>query len=369
MPTGCRRGWPDLVVSHAEVAVLAVHPPRTAATRLRTEQYRPALEASGITTRTWSFFRDRDLAAWFGPSHPRRAWVALVALARLPLVVPVVRGTRVVIVQREAMPFGPPIIELLATRGRRLVWDVDDAIWEPFASPTSGRVPQWIRATGRKYERICAAADEVWAGSGVLAAWCRRFSDAVEVVPTVVEVPDQRPARRAERSVGWIGSHSTVGFLDGVLPAVAAVPTPPSVVIVGGTPQVPAALSARVSPWSPAAETDALERIRVGLYPVDRAHALAEGKCGLKAILYMAHGIPPIVTPTTTNAEVVGDGVHGLHAESPEEWTSAVQRLLDDDELWERCSRAGHERARASYSLEAWAPKIVERLRRLLGEP
>lgn len=349
------------------VLVLAVHPPRVAATRLRAVQYAPAFGEAGLDVRLWSFLAERDLAHWFGTSHRRRALVLLRALARLPRLLRIVRGVSVVLVQREALPLGPPLVELLVARRRLLVWDVDDAIWEEFTSPTAGRVPQWVRGTGGKYRRLCRRADEVWAGSEVLARWCRQHSPRVVVVPTVVPVPEQRPARSTLRSVGWVGSHSTGPFLEKVLPAVAAVRPPPELLVVGATPSVPPEVPSRVLPWSADVEDEVLSSTRVGLYPIDREHALAEGKCGFKAILYMAHGIPSVVTRTSTNAAIVREGVEGLFAETPEDWTGAMQRLLDDEELWESMSRAAHLRARSDYSLETWGPRLGRRLLDLIG--
>jgi glycosyltransferase involved in cell wall biosynthesis len=344
------------------IAILAVHPARSAATRLRALQYGPAAAAAGLDVRFWSFLDDADLDAWYGPSHAGRARVALLALLRLPRIRRVIRGAAVVVVQREALPFGPPLIELAVSRRRRLVWDVDDALWEPYVSPTAGRVPRWLRATGGKFTRLCRAADEVWAGSEVLASWCRRHNDRVHVLPTVVDVPHELPAAAAGRTAAWIGSHSTGEFLEHVLPAVAAVTPPVRVLVVGARPSLPSGLAAGVRDWSVEVETQTLAEARIGLYPIDIGHPLANGKCGFKAVLYMAHGVPPIVTPTAANAAIVRDSLEGLHATSDDEWREAVQRLLDDPELWERCRLASHERARRDYSLERWAPWVVGRL-------
>lgn len=349
----------------SNVTVLAVHPASVAATRLRAVQYRDALAREGLGLRLWSFLREDDLADWWGDSQRRRALVALRALARLPLVLTHIRRASVVIVQREALPLGPPVIELLAARFRPLVWDVDDSLWQSYVSPTAGQVPRWLRATGDKYRRICAHADEVWAGSEVLASWCRQHNENVTVVPTVVPVPDTLGPGPGERTVGWVGSHSTGEFVEAILPALAEVDPPTRVRLVGARPNTPAGLETVIEPWSPGAEDAALAASRVGVYPVDPSHPLAEGKCGLKAILFMSKGIPCVVTPTTTNATVVRDGVDGLHARTPAEWRAAVESLLDDDELWERCRKAGHERARSCYSLQAWAPRVVDRLQAL----
>jgi glycosyltransferase involved in cell wall biosynthesis len=290
------------------------------------------------------------------------------ALLRAPTAVRVILRSDVVIVQREVLPLGPPVIELLAAALRPLVWDVDDAIWVEFASPTAGRVPHWLRATGGKYQRICSRADAVWAGSEVLVQWCRQHNSAAVVLPTVVDVPVQRPRHGTDRIATWIGSHSTGPFLEGILPALASIEPPPLVTVLGAVPgQVPAGLRVDVQPWSLDSERAALAAARVGVYPIDTSHPLAHGKCGLKAILYMAQGIPPVVTPTTSNAHIVRDGVDGLFAETMDEWTAAVASLLDDSVLWERISHAGHARALTDFSLARWTPWVASELRRLAG--
>ena len=114
--------------------------------------------------------------------------------------------------------------------------------------------------------------------------------------------------------------------------------------------------------WLPETEAETLSRIAVGLYPVDRSHPLADGKAGFKAILYMAQGIPPVVTPTPTNSIIVREGVDGIYAENRGDWMRAIERLLGDNDLWEAMSLSAFERARLSYSLEVWAPRIVGRL-------
>src|SRR4051812_47546575 len=106
------------------LVALAVHPSSVAATRLRAAQYSAPLADSGISFRLWSFLREEDLGAWFGPSQWGRAWVLVKALLRVPIVLSVLRGADVVMVQREALPLGPPIVERWAARGRALVWDV-----------------------------------------------------------------------------------------------------------------------------------------------------------------------------------------------------------------------------------------------------
>lgn len=329
---------------------------------MRAHQYVPAFADAGWAVRTWSFLREPDLAAFFGPSQVRRALRVLRALPRVVSGLLLACRADVVLVQREALPFGPPLLERVAARTGTLVWDVDDAVWEHHVSPTAGRVPLWLRAPGDKYGRVCAWADEVWAGSAVLADWCRRRNPATTVVPTVVALPELPAGPREPRTVAWIGSHSTGEFLERILPALATIRPPVHVEALGAELEVPPGLSATVRPWSPAAEDEVLARASVGVYPIDRSHPLAEGKCGFKAILYLASGVAPVVTPTTTNAVVVEHGLHGLHAEDDTEWSAAVASLLDDAPTREALAAAGRARVAADYSVGVWAARLVERL-------
>jgi glycosyltransferase involved in cell wall biosynthesis len=324
-------------------------------------QYEPYFATLGLDLVMWSFLHDRDLKTWYGKRHINRLAVIVGAVARIPAALRLIQSAHLVIVQREALPFGPPLLERWAARRRPVVWDVDDAVWESFVSPTAGHLPRWVRATGGKYRRICKVATEVWAGSDVLATWCQQHNQRVAVIPTVVPVPQTRPSIPKNRTVSWIGSHSTGPFVQHLLPALRNVQPALDVVVVGAAVEVPDGVQVRQLAWSEQVEASIVRSSRVGLYPIDRTHPLAEGKCGLKAILYMAQGVPPVVTPTATNAKIVRNGVDGLYAEDRDGWVRAVSSLLADDAQWERMSSSAHARARADYSTEVWGPRVAAR--------
>lgn len=343
---------------------MAVHPPRLPATRLRLAQYVPYFEQVGFDCALWTFLHDRDLVWWHGNSTLRRIAVMLKAMSRIPTAVVLILRADVVVVQRECLPFGPPVLEWLSARWNTLIWDVDDFIWEPYVSPTAGRWTLWLRTSEKKHDRICRMASECWAGSDAIAEWMRRRTDAVWLVPSVLEVPKRRAALRDRTSTAaWVGSHSTVAFLDSVMPAVSRCRYLDKLIVVGGHMSYHGSTPVLEQEWSLQVERDICSSVRVGLYPVDRTNVYAEGKCGLKAVLYMAHGLPCVITPTRPNAAIIRHELEGLHAEGQDDWCAAVDRLLRDDELWERMSARAHQRALNSYSLETWGPRVANRLR------
>lgn len=348
------------------ILVLAVYPASSATTRLRAEQFEPYLRSQGMELRLWTFLARGDVTAW----QNGRIWRRIAVLARSALrtfqIPRLVRRAAAVIVLREVLPFGPPLFERFISGRRPMIWDVDDAVWQPYRSHFFPRLPSWARKSPKKYAGICRAATQVWAASEVIAAWCREHNRSVTIIPTVVPVPQALPERMHRPIIGWIGTPATGEFLSAVLPALGGVCPSPEVLVVGAT--VPAgALSVQTSTWSPAAERQALENISVGLYPIDREHPLAEGKAGLKAILYMSQAIPCVLTPTTTNRSIVRDEMEGLYAETLQDWHRQVERLLNDLPLWQRCSRRAHSRAYEHYSLHKWGPVVADNLLAILN--
>jgi hypothetical protein len=351
--------------------VLSLYGPDQAGTRLRACQHEGALRAAGVDVEYWSFLAGDDSARWFTETRrARRALLLLRAVLRLLLLPGCVRRADAVLVLREALPVASAAVERWAGRRRPLVWDVDDALWAEYPRLFATWVPGRLRRSPEKYRRLAGLADEVWAGSDHLAAWCREHASSVVVVPTVVEVPAEvAPVSRRRPTAGWVGSSSTALFLEERLPALAAVDGLAEVEVVGATAvQAPSGLAVRTAPWSTAAEEELLAGVRVGLYPLSPEHPLTEGKAGLKAVLYMAHGLPSVVTPTAATAALVRDGVDGVHARTPEEWQDAVGRLLADDATWTRMSAAAHARAAAELSAQVWGPRLAQRVLALLEE-
>jgi glycosyltransferase involved in cell wall biosynthesis len=347
-----------------------VYPEDQAGTRLRAHQFVPHLLEHGVETRFWSFLSLEDSRRWFGGAgRTVRIAVLLRSLLRLLRLPSALRRADAVLVLREALPIASAFVERAAARRAPVVWDVDDAVWTEYPRLFLRWVPKRLRLSSVKYEELARLSTEVWAGSEVLAQWCRHHSASVHVVPTVLDVAAAPVTTGEAGTVAWVGSASTAEFLEGVLPALAGEQPPVVVDVVGATGVRDGGVEVRQRPWTEEAERDALRSARVGLYPIDLAHPLGPGKAGLKAVLYMAHGIPCVVSPTPTLQSLVEDGVQGLHAGSLDEWRHAVRRLRTDDALWARMSAAGRARALEHFSLQAWGPWVARRTAALTGAP
>jgi len=352
------------------VLALASYPIEAAATRYRVAQFAPWLAARGIEVELHAFFSS-DV---FALLYERGRWGAkavglLKALARsLRLLLRAARAD-LVWVQREAMPLGPPIVEWILARGWRtpMVLDLDDATFVPYVSPTYGR---WIRPLKwfGKTDRLIAWADAVIAGNRRIADYARERGKPVLLLPTIVDTDRFTPkAEPGEPPVlGWIGSHSTFRYLQQILPVLEELGRRFAfrLLVVGGTEPIRLrTVAVENRRWTLEREVEDFRSLDIGLYPLGEDE-WAMGKSGLKAIQYMAVGIPTVASAVGAVTEIVEDGVTGFLVRSPEEWYDRLRVLLENPQLRRDMGRAARQVAVRRYRLSAH----VEALQRVLWQ-
>jgi glycosyltransferase involved in cell wall biosynthesis len=312
-----------------------------ACTRYRVSQYQPYLEANGYLLEACPWPRNnRDQIRLLGSVDHRD----------------------VVVVQRR-LPRLPAIREL-RKRARRLIFDFDDAII--YADSAQGRpwllLDKWVR-----FRALVKRADAVTAGNPYLAAMASRYADTdkVFVVPTSVRVQELQAHPRncdSKPLLAWIGSHSTLPYLEGLRDALHEVNRQyPGIcvrVIADRRPDLGDIL-VDWKPWSPETEISELQDAHIGLAPLpdDR---WTRGKCGLRLLQYLALGIPAVASPVGTQAEIVRiDGALG--ARSQEEWVSSILALIRDKPLADRYGAKGYACVKRDFNVASWV-RMVEQI-------
>lgn len=337
-----------------------------AAFRVRLELPGRGLASHGIELRLLPLFSDAEAARFRGGGAAGKARTLAAARHRLRRELRAAEA-ETVLVQRH-VDLAPPLsLERAAVRGRRLVYDVDDAIW--LTGRQSGGHPLGaLKGAGRKVRWLAERAAHTIAGNEILAERLAAFgADPVTVVPSLVDPAAFEPRRHEQgeqATLGWIGSPTTAPYLQGAAPALerfaAASARPVRLLVVGGASPPLAGVRVEERAWSPAAERQALAEIDVGLMPlVDTAWT--RGKCAYKALQYMAAGIPAVVDDVGVSAATV-EGA-GCAATGTEEWVEALQSLADDPSLRNRLGAAGRARVEADFSPERWLPTLAAILR------
>jgi glycosyltransferase involved in cell wall biosynthesis len=350
------------------VIALAPYPDAAAATRFRLRQLVEPLDRLGVHLEIDCFLGNDAFATLYHRSAWRRTVLASVKglLSRLRMLARA-RRADVVVVQREAMMLGPPIIEWVLHRlGVALVLDLDDPTWLSYHSPTFGafgRVAKWPG----KGDWLIRRVDLVTCGSRAIVDHVEATGRRARLVPTVVDSEIFAPAHRegSPVTIGWIGTHSTYPYLETVLPSISRLARRHTfrLLVVGGPENCQVdgvAVDART--WSLEREVADFQEIDIGLYPlVDDGWAAF--KSGFKAIQYLAVGIPFVVTPLGATRDIGKAGETHFEAISASEWESSLDLLLSDPETRARMGAAGRKFALEHYTLDDVAATFASALR------
>jgi glycosyltransferase involved in cell wall biosynthesis len=356
------------------VLALTLAPEESAATRFRVLQLVPALAAAGIHLDTRPFLDGRAFAGLYDRAR-WKATTARLALAAARRIVDVARVRRydVVLVQREAMLAGPPVVEAVASLRRPLVLDLDDPTWVGYDSPTYGRLARVLKAP-RKALWLIDHARAVTCGSPYVQRFVAARGARATLVPTVADPAVYRPRPRLRHGgrlvLGWIGTHSTWPYLAAILPAVEAVGRrhPVTLRVVGAGTDVPAVPGVDVDQrrWQLGREPADVAGFDVGLYPITE-DAWSVGKSGFKSVQYLACGVPFVVSPVGAAAAIGVAGETHLAASDPGEWVDALDRLCGDDGLRRRLGEAGRRYALEHHTVERAAGALGGVLREVAG--
>ncbi len=272
----------------------------------------------------------------------------------------------VVVVQRPALPYSALAERLASLRNSRLLFDVDDAIFTDAAGQIDARK---LRA----FQAIVERSAHVVCGNDNLARRTRHLAPT-SVIPTVVDTEIYRPCASpavddGQVVVGWMGTPSNFDSLKMVVPLLRRIVDDDDEVrirLVSSRPFAPLqgvdGVEQRL--WSPEEEVELLQSFDIGLMPlVD--NEITRGKCGFKAIQYMAVGIPVVASAVGANNQILQGQECGLLAEDVAQFDEALRRLLVDDQMRVRMGRAGRKRVERHYSVEAVIDRYVELLEAL----
>ena len=272
------------------------------------------------------------------------------ALARLSGVA-AARRSDVTWLERELVA-GRRTLERFA--GRRLLFDVDDALWLLGRRDFSGR--------------IAAESFGVIAGNEFIAEHYRRHCERVWVVPTSVETRAWRPPAVREPgpwTVGWIGTSSNLPHLLAIEEPLAEFLSQHAdarlLVVCDREPSLKSIppRARNFVRWSDENEVASVQGMDAGLMPLPDTE-WARAKCALKMLLYMAVGVPVITSPVGVGAGLIERSGVGVAASSPDEWYEALRLLFDCGETARAMGAAGRRLAEGEYSVVRNSVRLAE---------
>src|SRR6185369_4551868 len=321
---------------------LATYPVEAAATRFRMIQFIEPLAAEGIELSVYPFLDSRQ----YGSLYKRSQWARTasgLALASLRRVRELWRARKadVLFVQREAMMFGPPVVEWLAINLHDcpMVLDLDDATYVPYKSPTYGRIGSMLKWFSKTNDLI-RWSRLVTCGNREIAAYVTSKGRRALVIPTVVDTNCFQPLAQREPAavpvIGWVGTHSTFPYVKSIFPVlerlVRDVKFRLRLVGTGEDNVVIPGVEIENWPWKLEREISDFQSLDIGVYPIVEDD-WSVGKSCFKAVQYMAVGIPFVVSPVGACQDIAEINQTHFVACTDDEWYEHLSRLLRDEAL------------------------------------
>jgi glycosyltransferase involved in cell wall biosynthesis len=306
--------------------------------RYRVRQYVPYLGKAGIE----SIVVD-------SPRGPK-AWHDLT---------PAIKKADLVFVQRKRLPLYA--LFLLKRAGKPMIYDFDDAVM--YRNTLSGDPHSLTRRLG--FRMMTSRADLVIAGNAFLEGEAKKHHRDVRVLPTPIDesrYPESLSAEKEGIAIGWIGSASTIHYLESLRDVWEELGTRYgrlSLTIISDVFIEMKRIPVNRLRWSAEREVEFLQGLDIGIMPLFD-DLWSRGKCGFKLIQYLGAGIPAVCSPVGINREIVENGVSGLWANSKEEWVEKLSMLIEDRSMRRRLGAAGRQRVLDRYTVQVCAPTLIK---------
>jgi glycosyltransferase involved in cell wall biosynthesis len=255
-------------------------------------------------------------------------------------------------------PFGPPMFEWLFKKtARRIVYDIDDLVYLKGAKSQTHPVMNLIKGRNKPIF-LMKHADHVITCTPYLDGFVRKFNhlttDISSTINTEVYRPKESYAVNGTLTIGWSGSHSTAVFLhslDNMFQELASEIDFKLLVMGDPSFRIPG-VNVEAIPWKEEYEVAVISRFDIGVYPLpDEEWVL--GKSGLKALQYMALGIPTVATAIGTIFRIIEDGKNGFLVTGKQEWKEKIKALLHSETLRKTIGQNGQKTVETAYSINA----------------
>jgi glycosyltransferase involved in cell wall biosynthesis len=260
------------------------------------------------------------------------------------------------VIEQQLFPYLPISVESKYLP-QKFVLEFDDAIY--LTHPR--KMPEVIR-------KACA----VITGNRTLAEYAEEFNSNVSVIPSVLDTRKFRPIEKQPRErvvLGWTGLEYNFPYLKILEPVLKELTAryPLDIVIISGSPPRSFLFPFRFVQWETDREVEQINELDIGVMPL-QTDEWCRGKCGFKLLQYMALEIPAVATSIGVNRQIIESGRNGFLAETLEDWTMHLARLIENPQLRTDIGKSARVTVLEHYSLDVWFPTLAALYRRYAQE-
>jgi glycosyltransferase involved in cell wall biosynthesis len=255
-------------------------------------------------------------------------------------------------------PFGSTLFErIVRALSKKLIYDIEDNTITTVSSNVNSIIAPLKNPNKNKF--LMKMADYVITSSPTLNEYCLNVNNRkkCKYISSSININKFLPVNTYDNNkkiiVGWTGTFSSKEYLDLLRGALIDLRSRCDfkLLIIGNFEYEFQEMDIEVIQWSSESEVEDLQKIDIGIYPLSDDQWVY-GKSGLKAIQYMAFGLPTVATNIGTTPKIIEHMKNGLLVNSDNEWVEALELLIKNPELRKSLGQRARKTVVDKYSTD-----------------
>ena len=284
-----------------------------------------------------------------------------------------VRQFDVVYVFMWVTPIGTSLFERIFRRlAVCLIYDIEDNVLMGKSNNVNPLMGLLKGPNKTKY--LIETADHAITSSPFLNDYCRSINrrQACTFISSSVDtelfLPVNSYSNDKKVIIGWTGTFSSKVYLDLLRNVFFELNKRVDfkLRVIGNFQYEFPGIDIEIIQWSKEREVQDLQAIDIGIYPLAQDEWVL-GKSGLKAIQYMAFGLPTVATDVGTTPKIIKHKENGWLVKTDYEWVNALETLVKNPALRHQMGVAARLTALERYSVKAVKTSYLSILNKQVG--
>ena len=253
-------------------------------------------------------------------------------------------------------PLGTSFFErLFRFLSKRLIYDVEDNVMMEKGNKLNPFVK--ILKSPDKATYLLKNADHVITSSPFLNEDCLVINrkKACTYISSSIDTDSFLPANSYKNdrkvTIGWTGTFSSKSYLDLLRNVFLELNKRCDfkLRVIGNFQYELPEIDIEVIQWTKEKEVEDLQAIDIGVYPLIQ-NKWVLGKSGLKAIQYMAFGLPVVATNVGNTPKLITHLENGWLVKTDEDWVEALETLINNPDLRRQLGESARKSVLENYS-------------------
>jgi len=262
-------------------------------------------------------------------------------------------------------PFGTSLFErIFRSISTNLIYDIEDNVTMTQSSSLNSLI-KVFKGSG-KIKFLIKESDHVITSSPFLNSDCLELNkkQSATFISDAMDIKRYIPINSYKNNktivIGWTGTFSSVMYLDLLRDVFLELNNRIKfkLRVIGNFEYDLPGIDLEVIQWKKSSEIEDLQGIDIGIYPLTQDKWVL-GKSGLKALQYMALGLPTVATNVGTNPSIITHMKNGWLVKTDNEWIDALENLINNPDLRAKMGKEARKKILENYSIEVTRDKYL----------